>query len=302
MIRTLIGVFVAVIVPSNLCFSQQQSSFDTVKAKAVEALAGFAELDQLGFTGKIEDASGSGSTSMLNSGNRQTIVMSGGGGNRNSFSGNFELLCTSDDELVLRSTGKSLPQIKTYDDGERLLSEMTVEGEPVSTTQAISELSQLLNWKKLARMLENSESAKMSNTDNNLLFKLPLSKRMIRSASGMAAIGKPEILEINTEIEMTPEFELVSVQFSVVRSNPMAAIMNMQGGGGRSSIRIGNPRGAGANTDKENEELLKTIKESAGSSEVGKTTIYRLLCSEPTNEIINFAQKMRTMTMQKNNL
>jgi|GEM_PF-7050904 len=205
------------------------------------------------------------------------MIMGGGGPDGVDFEGDITIWRTAGQELVVASAG-ALPGLAFYTNGDRTITQINFDDEPFKTASVTGDLTSLLDTARLLDAAMNGEfTAERIEEQNALLFKGTLSKKIIKSSGGgQFGFMAPQVLRVEAEFCVGPEKTVDSALFTVVRTDPMAAMKRQAMKGGGTVTSMGMPE---------------------ASKEEGQSLIYRLNRAgiKPPSRIKEFAKSVRAI-------
>jgi len=179
--------------------------------------------------------------------------------------------------LVIAST-EALPGMAFYGNGDREITQINFDDEPFKTANVTRDIASLLDTSRLLDAVVNGEfAAERIEEQNALLFKGTLSKKIIKSAGGgQFGFMAPQVLRVEVEFRVGPEKTVDAAVFTVVRTDPMAAMKRQAMEGGGTVTSMGMP-----------EE----------SKEEGRSMIYSLTRAgaKPSQRIKEFTKSVRAI-------
>jgi hypothetical protein len=208
----------------------------------------------------------------------QMIVIGGGGGAGESFSGGIEVWRTGDDELIVLSRSP-LPGLGFFDDGDRSITQTCYEDEPVDTKRVTGDLGSLLDIKRLKKAIGKGKlTATVDSGSGAITYGGEISSKAVRSvdAGSPMAMMAPTVLRVEADFVVSEEGALEGCRFTIVRSDPMAGIRRKAASGaltGGEQIQLGAPE---------------------PSDEEGKSDVYTLRVSKrgPSKRALAFREQI----------
>ena len=205
-----------------------------------KALADLWALPQVGFSGQI-------STEEPLSGSAGMISFGPGGSTTPEFSGSVDLFRKGQELLLLSKS--VLPAVAIYKLKRQVLTQVTCGRDKVGCDHASVDLASLFNPKRLGKAAAKARwKVKVDEEKGEISFRGQLKGRLIREADpagdpgGMPGMDfmKPKVRRVEAKIVLTPNHQVKSLRFRVVRSDPMAALRKrMQDSNGEGGIEIG---------------------------------------------------------------
>jgi len=220
------------------------------------------------------------------------------------YEGKLEVWRNTGGETTIMSRSR-LPGFGVYDDGSRTLSTITFEGTPFAVSQTGSEIAQLLDLAKLQKIVSRADEISATRADGKTVYRCSLSSRLLRvTDTGAASMYAPKVLRIESAFTLNENGDVVAIEFSVVRNDPIDDIMRSGG----SSTKIQKIEGLDGLPKRMQEQIRKAMKAQAventekegkpkdGKPKEGKTTVYRFEpIDDVSKEIRDFAARMRKM-------
>lgn len=205
------------------------------------------------------------------------MIMGGGGPAGVDFEGDIAIWRTADKELVVAST-EALPGLAYYTNGDREITQINFDDEPFKTANVTGDLASLFDTSRLIDAAMNGEfTTERIEEQNALRFKGILSKKIIKSAGGgQLGFMAPKVLRVEVEFCVGPNKTVDKAVFTVVRTDPMAAMKRQAMEGGGRVTSMGMPE---------------------ASKEEGQSLIYSLTRAgaKPTQRIKEFTKSVRAI-------
>ena len=159
-----------------------------------------------------------------------TMVVTVGGASQPEFQGELEVLRDKRGELLVAST-RVVPGIVVHDlDGTQLIQTLHAD-EAVGAEVTASDLSALCDLGRLARALARQE-IRVDSSKDGTTYRTKLPKGYLRSAGGPVQMLQPKVLSIDVTIRVDGKQQLSGLVFSVMRTDPTAAMRERAMGGG----------------------------------------------------------------------
>lgn len=224
----LLGTFLFVALAASGAVAQAESrpagsSADVAAATALsKALLDLEATKDLAFTGRVfseEDAAG-GAGGVI-------VSVAGAAGGPPPFEGKIEIWRPSRDETVVLSKA-SLPAVALYAFGDRVITSVAFEDDPVDAQRLRTDLLALLDFGRLARAVSSGLlRVKSDPKTKTTTLTVDLPKAMIgysTAAAGPVSFLVPKVIGVRGVFHLDEKKALAAISFEVTRNNPMSGL------------------------------------------------------------------------------
>lgn len=210
------------------------------------------------------------------------MIVDAGAMQSEPFSGTADVLVGAGGEALLCSD-ETLPEVVLFRKSGRVLTRATFEGTPPSTVRLSDDLLPLLDLDRLGKSVAKvawTEQVDPATHARTLLGEVD--RKLVKtSGGGPMGIAAPKVLRITAKFVLDGDGRLVSMNFGVVRSDPLAGLRERAlAGGGTLDFSAESPQedaapqeGATAHYDfkpsadapsERAQQLLAAMREAAG--------------------------------------